>query len=112
MSQFDDVVEKCATQLKASGGQASEAQLRAIAKGLGPSLYNKDSFLVAASDKAELETIKKNFIAKKLGVTDDAQAQAAIDFSVEKIGSSVRNKMRPVVYALIAENLGKLSQFA
>lgn len=111
MSQFDDVVAKCGEQLKASGGKATAAQLSAIAKGLGPSLYNKDSFLVAASDKAELETIKKNFIAKKLGVSDDAKADAAIDFAVQKIGSSTRNKMRPVVYALIAENLGKLSQF-
>lgn len=112
MSKFDEVLEKCQEQLKASGGKASADQLKAIAKGLGPSLYNKDSFLIAASDKSEVATIVKNFIQGKLGVNDEAKAAAAIEFAVEKIGKSNRNKMRPVFYALVAENLGKLGQFS
>lgn len=111
MSKFDEVMEKCKAQLAEAGGAASEAQLTAIAKALGPSIYNQDSLTVAGSDESELDTVRKNFIAGKLGVTDPAESQAAIDFAIEKIGKSNRNKYRPVVYALIAEKLGKLSNY-
>ena len=112
MSKFDEVVAKCEEQLEKSGGKATPEQLRAIAKGLGPSLYNADSFLIAASDKSEMDRIVTNFIIKKLEITDEAQQQAALDFAVEKIGKSTRNKMRPVFYALVAENLGKLGNYS
>ena len=68
MSKLDEVLEKCTAQLEKSGMKVDATLLKAITKGLGPSVYNKDSFLVAASDKSELDRIKTNFLAKKLGV--------------------------------------------
>lgn len=111
MSKFDEVMARCEEQLKASGAKATVEQLHAIGKGLGPSIYNRDSLLIAASDQSEIDRIQKNFIEGKLGVTDAAAGKAAIEFAVDKIGKSNRNKLRPVFYALVAENLGKLSQY-
>lgn len=70
-------------------------------------LSKADSAVVAYSDEAELETVKKNFINKKLGVTDDAAADAAIA-AVGKKMAGVTRKGRLTVYYLIAEELGKL----
>ena len=39
--------------------------LKKVAKGLGPSIYNKDASKVSSSDKTELETVKQNFLIKK-----------------------------------------------
>lgn len=38
--------------------------------GLGPSIYNADTATVAGSQPSELETLKNNFLIKKLGLTD------------------------------------------
>lgn len=111
MSKFDEVVDKCKEQLDKCGIKYDADLLRAVAKGLGPSIYNKDSLLVAAGDSSELENIKKNFVAKKLGVEGD-KADAAVADAIEKIGSSNRQKLRPVFYYLIVKHLGKESVYS
>ena len=110
MSQFDEVIAACKTQMTSCGIDCDEALLKAIAKGLGPSIYDSDGKLVAATDPAEIETVKTNFLAGKLGVEGDA-AEAAITYAIEKIGASNRQKLRPVFYYLIVKNLGKESVF-
>lgn len=107
MSKFDDVVNTCKDQMAKCGIDFDEKLLRAVAKGLGPSIYNKDALLVAAGDAAEVATIKERFIAKKLGVSDAAAADAAVAHAVEKIGSANRQKLRPVFYYLIVKHLSK-----
>ena len=111
MSQFDDVIDACKKQMASCGIECDEALLIKIAKGLGPSIYDADGKLVAATDPSEIETVRTNFVSKKLGVTGDA-AEAAINYAIEKIGASNRQKLRPVFYYLIVKNLGKESVFA
>ena len=36
-----------------------------VAKGSGPSIYNKDVAIVATCDSSELTTVKNNFLIKK-----------------------------------------------
>ncbi len=110
MSKFDDVVNTCKDQMSKCGIDCDETLLRAIAKGLGPSIYNKDALLVAAGDAAELTTIKERFLDKKLGVTG-ADADAAVSHAIDKIGSSNRQKLRPVFYYLMVKHLGKESVY-
>ncbi len=70
-------------------------------------LSRPDSALVAFTDADEIQTVKKNFIVGKLGVTDDAAADAAIE-TVNKKMAGVTRRGRLTVYYLIAEELGKL----
>lgn len=72
--------------------------LNAVTKGLGPSIYKKDA-----------ETVKKNFLIKKLGLSDSPQLDEAIAEVIEKIGKSERNKYRAVVYYMLAEKFNKQS---
>lgn len=108
MSKFDDVVNTCKDQMSKCGIDCDEKLLRSITKSLGPSIYNKDALLVAAGDAAELTTIKERFLDKKLSVSGE-QADAAVAHAIDKIGSSNRQKLRPVFYYIIVKHLGKES---
>ncbi len=84
-----------------------------VTTGLGPSIYNKNSELIACSQSAELETVRENFLKKKLGLTDsDDELDQAIKEVCQEIGSSVKNKYRAVFYALLATKYNKQSIYA
>lgn len=78
-----------------------------IVKHLGIALRNRDSSLVSCTDPKELDRVKTNWIAKKLGISDDAKADAAVE-SVCKAMSSDNTKSRVTFYYLAAKELGKL----
>ena len=72
---------------------------------------SQDSAYVAFSDAAELETVKTNFLKKKLGLTESDEAlDAALD-EVKETMKADRTKSRITVYYLLAEKFGKLSVF-
>ena len=107
MSKFDTVMDRCVKQMKEQKIPVDRKLLEAIGKSLGPSLYSRDASLVAAAQKSELNTIKKNYLEKKLGCKDDAKNEKALAKAVTKIGKSRRNKMRPVFYYILVRELGK-----
>ena len=85
--------------------------LTKVTKGLGPSIYKADAETVSGSDKKELETVKKNFLLKKLGLSDGPKLDNAIDAVIEKVGKSNRNKYRAIVYYLLVKELGQESKY-
>lgn len=112
MSKFETVVDRCVKQLEEQKIKVDRDLLSKIAKSLGPSLYKRDSSLVAAAQKAELETIKKNYLIKKLGCKDGPELDKALETAVKKIGKSRRNKLRPVFYYILCKELGKEKVYA
>lgn len=107
MSKFDEVVGKAKEHLAEhfKGHNIDEDVLVKVTRGLGPSIYGKDSGLVSCSDKSELETVKNNFLMKKHGMTDEAAADKAIQEVCEQYKGS-RSKMRPVFYYVLVKKLG------
>jgi hypothetical protein len=85
---------------------ADAATVDKIVKHLGIALRNRDSSLVATSDKAELDRVRDNWAVKKLGV-DAAKAEAAVA-SVAKTMAADHSKSRVTYYYLVAKELGKL----
>lgn len=72
-------------------------------------LSKADSAQVSFSDKAELETVRENFVKKKLGVTDSDES---IDEQIKAIGQKIAGRRnRLTVYYLLAEKYGKLDLF-
>lgn len=65
---------------------------------------NKDALLVSGTDPKELETVRKNFVVKKLGIEDKEKAMAAIN-SVAKEMSSVKMKNRAAFYYMVQKKL-------
>lgn len=112
MSARDELIVKYAADLKDKCGINPDMDLLTkVTIGCGPSIYNDDSATVAGSQQSELDTIKNNFLIKKLGLSDGANLDAGIDAVMEKYGRSNKNKYRAVVYYLLAVHFKKESVY-
>lgn len=110
MSKRQELIEKYAGDLKSKCGMTPDMDLLTkVTIGCGPSIYNPDAETVAASQDHELETVKKNFLIKKLGLKDGPQLMDAINAVIETYGKSERNKYRAVIYYMLVKHFGKES---
>ncbi len=107
MSKFDEKVELYQKFMNDKGLKFDAELLSAVTKGLGPSIYKNDAETVSGSDAKELETVKKNFLIKKLGLADDEKLDEVLEEVLEEIGKSERKKYRAVVYYMLTEKFGK-----
>lgn len=108
MSKRGDLIAKYAEDLSQKCKVTPDmALLTKVTIGCGPSIYNADSSTVAASDSAELERVKTNFLIKKLGLKDGPELTAGINTAIETYGKSERSKYRAVVYYLLTKHFGK-----
>lgn len=113
MGKRDDLIALYAEELRSKCGvEPDMALLTKVTIGLGPSIYREDSQTVAGSEARELETIKANYLVKKLGLADGPELMAGIDKAIETYGRSNRNKYRAVVYYLLATHFGRQSVYA
>ena len=106
MSKLQEKIDLYTAQVDKLGLKIDKELLANVTKGLGPSIYKVDSEKVSSSDPKELETIKKNYLIKKLGQEDSEKLDEAIAKAIETIGSSNRNKYRAIFYSLLVEELG------
>ena len=111
MSKFDEKLALYQSEMKKLGISFDADLLTKVTKGLGPSIYKADAETVSGSDKKELETVKKNFLMKKLGLSDGPKLDNALDAVIEKVGKSNRNKYRAIVYYLLVKELGQESKY-
>ena len=112
MSKRDDLIEKYAADIKTKIGETPNMDLLTkVTIGCGPSIYNADASTVSGSDQSELDTVKNNFLIKKLGLSDGPKLDEAIASVMEKYGKSNRNKYRAVVYYMLTKHFGKESHY-
>jgi hypothetical protein len=112
MGKRDELIAKYADDLKNKCGvEPDMGLLTKVTIGCGPSIYNADAATVAAGQESELETVKANFLMKKLGLADGPELMEAINSVIETYGRSERNKYRPVVYYLLTKHFGKESVY-
>lgn len=113
MGKRDELIEKYAGDLRTKCGMEPDMTLLTkITIGCGPTIYSADSETVAASDSAEMERVKANFLMKKLGLPDGPSLMEGIQKVVDIYGKSERNKYRPVFYYLLVKNFGKEAVYA
>ncbi|OED42725.1 hypothetical protein AB833_05640 [Chromatiales bacterium (ex Bugula neritina AB1)] len=65
---------------------------------------NRDALYVAGTDPSELETVRRNFVVKKLNVTDTDKGNLAVAEVAKKMASS-RMKNRAAFYYLVKQQL-------
>ncbi len=88
------------------------AALDKMGKNYALVLSNKDSQFVSCGDESEKNTVRENFLKKKLALTNsEAELNAAID-AVCVIMKEDRFKSRLAFYYLLAEKFNKLGLFA
>ncbi len=111
MSKFDEKLALYKASFDKLGISYDADLLEKVTKGLGPSIYKNDAETVSCSQESELETVKKNFLLKKLGCKDGPELDKAIKAVCEKLGSSNRNKYRAQFYYLLVKEMGKESVY-
>ncbi|MDC0579505.1 DUF2853 family protein [Bacteroidia bacterium] len=110
MNKFEEALENYTTEFKNTIKIEVDVELlKKVTRGLGPSIYNQDSSKVSGSDKSELETVKQNFLIKKLGLKDGPQLDEAIQDVMDQMGKFNRNKYRAMVYYLLTLKFNKAS---
>ncbi|ARV07745.1 hypothetical protein BTO04_14035 [Polaribacter sp. SA4-10] len=109
MNKFDEKVAQYSKFMDDKGLKYDADLLKAVTKGLGPSIYKRDAETISGSDAKEFVTVKKNFLIKKLGLPDGPKLDEAIAKVVEAIGKSERSKYRAVLYYMLAVEFGKQS---
>lgn len=108
MSKRDELIEKYAADLRNKCNIEPDMELlKKVTIGCGPAIYSQDSETVAATDKAELERVKTNFLMKKLGLPDSPALMEAIDAVIDTYGRSERNKFRAVIYYMLTRHFKK-----
>lgn len=113
MGKRDELIARYAEDLRTKCGMEPDMDLLTkVMIGCGPAIYNNDAQTVAASQPSELETIKKNFLIKKLGLSDGPELDAAIDSVMGTYGRSERNKYRAVVYYMLTKHFAKEGAYA
>ncbi len=100
----DDLRTKCQME-------PDMALLEKVAIGCGPALYHPDETYVAASDKAELMAIKRNFLIRKMALNDGPQLMAAIRDVLETYGMPEPRKHRAVVYYMLVKHFSREGQY-
>lgn len=112
MGKRDELIVKYAEDLRSKCGMEPDMDLLTkVTIGCGPAIYNDDASTVAATQEGELETVKTNFLMKKLGLPDGENLMEAINAVIETYGRSERNKYRAVVYYMLVKHFGKESVY-
>lgn len=100
IAQYDDTV--------------NEKLIEVLYSSLAGALANQDSANVACSDDSELKTVKENFVKEKLEVTDEAEADEAVQKVCDMMkGDNSKNRL--VFYYLLTRELrciGKMTDEA
>ncbi|NNE80095.1 MAG: DUF2853 family protein [Silicimonas sp.] len=110
MGRRDELIAQYADDLRNKCGMSPDmALLTKVTIGCGPSIYDADASTVAGGQQSELETVKQNFLIKKLGLADGPELMNAINAVVDTYGRSERNKYRAVVYYMLTKHFGKES---
>lgn len=113
MGRREDLIETYAEDLRKKCGMEPDMDLLTkVTIACGPAIYDADASTVASSQESELETVKDNFLVKKLGLDDGPQLMEAIQQVVETYGKSERNKYRAVVYYMLTKHFGRESVYS
>lgn len=112
MGKREELIAKYNRDLGEKCGQVPDTELmRQVTIACGPSIYNVDAETVSAISFSERDTVKRNFLIKRLGLREGPELNDAINIVSEIYGVSNRRKYRPVFYYLLTKHFGKESVF-
>lgn len=112
MGKRDDLIEKYADDLRNKCNMQPDMDLlRKVTIGCGPAIYNRDASTVSSSDTEELNTVKENFLKKKLGLPESESLMGGIQEVMRIYGHDNRMKYRAVVYYMLVKHFGKESVY-
>ncbi|KPQ06878.1 MAG: Protein of unknown function (DUF2853) [Rhodobacteraceae bacterium HLUCCA12] len=113
MGRRDELIARYADDLRNKCGMEPDMELLTkVTIGCGPTIYDADAATVAATQPGEMETVKTNYLIKKLGLADGPHLDQALDAAIDTYGRSERNKYRAVLYYMLCKHFGKEGVYA
>jgi len=109
VSKRDEKIALYIKDIKKHYGEVDEAFVAIVVKNLGPAIYKADAELVSCSEPKELDTVRRNFLIKKLGL--DA-SKSVLEAAIQDVCSElkgVRRKYRATFYYALAKKFKKES---
>ncbi len=101
-----EMMQKCCDDIKKHNGSVDEGMVANMLKSYRLVMSKADTRLVACGDVNELETVKKNFLKKKLGCTDSDDRMDAMIAAVCDKMKGTNQKSRMTFYYLLAHEAG------
>lgn len=112
MSKREALITKYADEIETKFNEEPDMDLLTkVVIGCGPAIYGKDAATISAGNEKEMETVKNNFLKKKLGLTDESKIEEALHSVMDKYGKSNKNKYRAVVYYMLTKHFNKESVY-
>lgn len=112
MSKRDELIAKYAADLKQKCGLSANMDLLTkVTMACGPSIYNDDASTVSATDSAEMDRVKQNFLMKRLGLKATDDLDGGLKAVIDQYGRSNRNKYRAVFYYLLTTHFKREAAF-
>ncbi len=111
MSKFDEKISFYKEWMDNNGIDYEDMLFDKVTRGLGPSIFKRDAASVSASDPSEVETVKQNFLIKRLGLEDGEHLDKAILKVADIMGKTNRVKYRAIFYYLLVKELGQESKY-
>ena len=102
LQKFKD--EATAQLDKAGEANIDDAILSELVNNLELVIGNRDALYVAGTDPSEMETVRKNYVVKKLDFTDQEKGAAAVTAVAKQMADS-RMKNRAAFYYLVKKAL-------
>lgn len=97
--------EQAVSQLQETGvSPIDDALLDELVGRMRTIVNNKDAVLVSGSDDSELETVRTNYVVKRMGIEDREKGMAAIKAVADEM-SSIRMKNRAAFYYMVNKKL-------
>jgi len=113
MGKRDELIAKYAADLTSKCNMSPDmALLTKVTIGCGPAIYDNDASLVSGTSETEFELVKKNFLIKKLGLSESDKLDDALNAVLDIYGRSERSKYRAVVYYMLTKHFGKEAVYA
>jgi hypothetical protein len=108
MGKRDELIAKYAADLTTKCNMSPDMDLLTkVTIGCGPAIYDNDASLVSGTSETEFELVKKNFLIKKLGLSETDKLDEALNAVIDIYGRSERSKYRAVVYYMLTKHFGK-----
>jgi hypothetical protein len=101
-------MEKYLRDVRRYDALADEGIVARIVSHLGMALRDRDGAFVAASDRSELDTVRRNWCGRRLGADNAMHVDRTIDLVCMSMAAD-RMKARVTFYYLCAKHLGRLA---
>jgi hypothetical protein len=112
MGRRDDLIAIYAEDLRDKCGiEPDMALLDRVTAACGPLIYDPHAATVDATDRADLDRIRRNYLMRKLGLDDGPELTEAIETVLELYGPSKPSRHRVVVYYMLAKHFGRDRDF-